>query len=108
MALPHSAGVASDGSPQRAVASGQVPYTPAVADGPRAVVLAAGQGTRMRSRLPKMLHPLAGRPLVLHAVDTAAQVTGGRPLVVVSPGQPEVRALIEPAADVVEQPTPRG
>jgi bifunctional UDP-N-acetylglucosamine pyrophosphorylase / glucosamine-1-phosphate N-acetyltransferase len=85
-----------------------VPYTPAVADGPRAVVLAAGQGTRMRSRLPKMLHPLAGRPLVLHALDTAAQVTGGRPLVVVSPDQPEVKQLLEPRADVVEQPSPRG
>jgi len=85
-----------------------VPYTPAVADGPRAVVLAAGQGTRMRSRLPKMLHPLAGRPLVLHALDTAAQVTATRPLAVVSPAQPEVRAAVEPYADVVEQPEPRG
>jgi len=85
-----------------------VPYTPAVADGPRAVVLAAGQGTRMRSRLPKMLHPLAGRPLVLHALSTAAQVTGARPLAVVSPGQPEVRAAVEKHADAVEQPQPRG
>jgi bifunctional UDP-N-acetylglucosamine pyrophosphorylase/glucosamine-1-phosphate N-acetyltransferase len=55
-----------------------------------------------------MLHPLAGRPLVLHAVDTAAQVTGGRPLVVVSPAQPEVRTTVEPHADVVDQPHPRG
>jgi bifunctional UDP-N-acetylglucosamine pyrophosphorylase / glucosamine-1-phosphate N-acetyltransferase len=92
----------------RAGARARVPYTPAVADGPRAVVLAAGQGTRMRSRLPKMLHPLAGRPLVLHALDTAAQVTGGRPLAVVSPAQPEVRAAIAHQADVVDQPTPRG
>ncbi len=55
-----------------------------------------------------MLHPLAGRPLVLHALDTAAQVTGGRPLAVVSPAQPEVRAAVEPHADVVQQPEPRG
>jgi bifunctional UDP-N-acetylglucosamine pyrophosphorylase/glucosamine-1-phosphate N-acetyltransferase len=62
----------------------------------------------MRSRLAKMLHPLAGRPLVFHALDTAAQVTGGRPLVVVSPAQPEVSAAIQQQADVVEQPIPRG
>ncbi len=35
------------------------------------VILAAGQGTRMRSNLPKVLHPLAGRPLLAHVVDTA-------------------------------------
>lgn len=35
------------------------------------VILAAGQGTRMRSRLPKVLHELAGRPLLQHVVDTA-------------------------------------
>jgi bifunctional UDP-N-acetylglucosamine pyrophosphorylase / glucosamine-1-phosphate N-acetyltransferase len=55
-----------------------------------------------------MLHPLAGRPLVLHALSTAAQVSATRPLAVVSPAQPEVRAAVEPYADVVEQPEPRG
>lgn len=35
-----------------------------------AVVLAAGRGTRMRSRLPKVLHPVAGRPMMLHVCDT--------------------------------------
>ncbi len=40
------------------------------------LILAAGHGTRMRSKLPKMLHPLAGKPLVMHALDTAAQVCG--------------------------------
>ena len=35
------------------------------------VALAAGAGTRMRSRLPKVLHPLAGRPLLAHVLDTA-------------------------------------
>ncbi len=35
------------------------------------VILAAGQGTRMRSRLPKVLHPLAGRPMLGHVIDTA-------------------------------------
>ena len=35
------------------------------------VILAAGQGTRMRSRLPKVLHPVAGRPMLQHVIDTA-------------------------------------
>jgi bifunctional UDP-N-acetylglucosamine pyrophosphorylase / glucosamine-1-phosphate N-acetyltransferase len=55
-----------------------------------------------------MLHPLAGRPLVLHSVQTAAQVTGRRPIAVVSPNQPEVAEALQPHADVVEQPEPRG
>lgn len=38
------------------------------------IVLAAGQGTRMRSSLPKVLHPLAGRPLLQHVVETATQL----------------------------------
>ena len=37
-----------------------------------AVILAAGQGTRMRSALPKVLHPLGGRPMLAHVIDAAA------------------------------------
>jgi bifunctional UDP-N-acetylglucosamine pyrophosphorylase / glucosamine-1-phosphate N-acetyltransferase len=46
------------------------------------VILAAGKGTRMRSDLPKVLHPLAGRPLVSHVIATA-QLLGGRKVCVV-------------------------
>ena len=46
------------------------------------IVLAAGQGTRMRSQLPKVLQPLAGRPLLDHVLDTAEQLDPQRLLVV--------------------------
>src|SRR4051794_32112424 len=48
---------------------GVLPWPPMPA--PIAVVLAAGQGTRMRSRTPKVLHPICGLPMVLWAVQAA-------------------------------------
>jgi len=42
-----------------------------------AVILAAGEGTRMRSRLAKVLHPLLGRPLVHYPVDLCLRLGGG-------------------------------
>ena len=42
------------------------------------VILAAGKGTRMRSSLPKVLHPVAGRPMVSHVIATASS-WGPRP-----------------------------
>ena len=38
------------------------------------VVLAAGKGTRMRSALPKVLHPVAHKPMVQHVIDSARQL----------------------------------
>jgi bifunctional UDP-N-acetylglucosamine pyrophosphorylase/glucosamine-1-phosphate N-acetyltransferase len=69
-----------------------------------AVILAAGQGTRMRSELPKVLHLLAGKPLAWHALEAARQVTGERPVMVVGHGAEAVRrALGEDAAEYVLQ-----
>jgi bifunctional UDP-N-acetylglucosamine pyrophosphorylase/glucosamine-1-phosphate N-acetyltransferase len=79
-----------------------------MADGPRAVILAAGEGTRMRSALPKVLHPLAGRALIDHVIDTAIAVTGRPPVVVVGPGRADVVAAVGDRAECVEQPEPRG
>ena len=50
-----------------------------------AVILAAGQGTRMRSQLPKMLHPLCGRPLVGWPIAAALEAGADRVVVVDSP-----------------------
>ncbi|HLT57796.1 MAG: bifunctional UDP-N-acetylglucosamine diphosphorylase/glucosamine-1-phosphate N-acetyltransferase GlmU [Limnochordales bacterium] len=57
-----------------------------------AVVLAAGQGTRMRSKRPKVLHPLCGRPMLHTVVETVRRAGAGRVIVVVGHGADEVRA----------------
>lgn len=56
------------------------------------VILAAGQGTRMRSRLPKVLQPLAGRPLLAHVMDMAAGLADARLHVVYGHGGDQVPA----------------
>ncbi|WP_428622800.1 NTP transferase domain-containing protein, partial [Sedimenticola sp.] len=50
------------------------------------VILAAGQGTRMKSTLPKVLHTLAGRPLVAHVIDTAKALGADKVAVVYGHG----------------------
>jgi bifunctional UDP-N-acetylglucosamine pyrophosphorylase/glucosamine-1-phosphate N-acetyltransferase len=64
------------------------------------IVLAAGQGKRMRSGLPKVLHALAGRPLLGHVIDTANQLAPRRIFVVHGHGADQVRAAFEGAAGV--------
>ena len=49
------------------------------------VILAAGKGTRMKSRLPKVLHPIAGRPMLGHVLAAAAGVDGAETVLVVGP-----------------------
>ncbi|MBS0316038.1 MAG: bifunctional UDP-N-acetylglucosamine diphosphorylase/glucosamine-1-phosphate N-acetyltransferase GlmU [Proteobacteria bacterium] len=56
------------------------------------VIMAAGMGTRMKSRLPKVLHRLAGRPLLDHVLDTAAQLEARHAVVVVGHGAAQVEA----------------
>ena len=54
------------------------------------LVLAAGKGTRMRSDLPKVLHPIGGKALVQHVVDTARQVGGEQIMLIVGHGASKV------------------
>src|SRR5262249_44052328 len=56
------------------------------------VILAAGKGTRMFSALPKVLHPLAGRPLLSHVVDSARALSADRIVVVYGHGGEQVPA----------------
>lgn len=59
------------------------------------VILAAGQGTRMRSSLPKVLHPVGGRPMLDWALAAAAESGAARTVVVVGPHSPSVGAHVE-------------
>ena len=59
------------------------------------VVLAAGQGKRMHSDLPKVLHPLAGRPLLAHVLETARSLSPRHLCVVVGHGAAQVRARLD-------------
>lgn len=59
------------------------------------VVLAAGKGTRMKSSLPKVLHPVAGIPLLQHVINTARELPQGRFHLVVGHGADEVKAAIQ-------------
>jgi bifunctional UDP-N-acetylglucosamine pyrophosphorylase / glucosamine-1-phosphate N-acetyltransferase len=58
------------------------------------VILAAGVGKRMRSALPKVLHPLAGRPLLSHVIDTARALGPARIVVVVGHGAQAVQQAV--------------
>ena len=73
-----------------------------------AIILAAGQGTRMKSSLPKVLHPVGGRAMLDHAIDAAEGLGCERIVVVVGNHSPEVRAHVEkrlgPQAVAVQDP----
>jgi len=60
------------------------------------VILAAGQGKRMHSDLPKVLHPLAGRPLLVHVIEAARELEPQRICVVYGHGGEAVRDAIAP------------
>jgi len=57
------------------------------------VVLAAGQGTRMKSSRPKVLHEIAGRPMLAHVLDSVAALAPDRVVVVAGPGMEPVAEL---------------
>jgi bifunctional UDP-N-acetylglucosamine pyrophosphorylase/glucosamine-1-phosphate N-acetyltransferase len=73
-----------------------------------AIILAAGLGTRMKSAIPKVLHPVCGRPMIEYVLDAASGATGSRPVVVYSPATEAVRDAVAPRADATLQDEPRG
>ena len=75
---------------------GAMPLLPPMTDQRRfaVVILAAGQGTRMRSDTHKVLHPIAGRPLLLHLLDSVDALGAERSVVVVGKGREQVEAAV--------------
>lgn len=68
------------------------------------VMLAAGLGTRMKSDVPKVLHPLAGRAMVAHLLDTLAALAPERVIVVIGEGMDAVARAVAPHPTVVQSP----
>lgn len=72
------------------------------------VILAAGAGTRMKSDLPKVLHPVCGQASLEYLLRAAATLKARRTIVVAGHGLDEVRAFVAKRAEVVKQVPPRG
>jgi bifunctional UDP-N-acetylglucosamine pyrophosphorylase/glucosamine-1-phosphate N-acetyltransferase len=68
-----------------------------------AILLAAGQGTRMKSAKPKVMHALAGRPMVLHLLDMVRSLDAAQSVVVTGPGMEEITAAVAPASTVLQK-----
>ena len=68
-----------------------------------AVILAAGLGTRMESKLPKVLHLFGGRPLIAWTVAACQEATGRKPYIVVGPDAEDIRHALSVEAHFIEQ-----
>jgi bifunctional UDP-N-acetylglucosamine pyrophosphorylase/glucosamine-1-phosphate N-acetyltransferase len=70
------------------------------------VIIAAGKGTRMKSALPKVMHPLAGRPLIVHVLDLALSLAPHPLITVIGHQADTVRAVCEPLGTtcVIQEP----
>lgn len=68
-----------------------------------AVLLAAGQGTRMKSDLPKVLHPLCGKPMLWHVLEALKSATTEKPVVIVGHGAEKVKTYLGDSAECVLQ-----
>jgi len=73
-----------------------------------AVILAAGQGTRMNSDLPKVLHPVCGVPMIAHSLAAVKTASSGTPVVIVGHGAEAVCAFLGEMARCVVQDPQRG
>jgi bifunctional UDP-N-acetylglucosamine pyrophosphorylase/glucosamine-1-phosphate N-acetyltransferase len=72
-----------------------------------AIILAAGSGTRMKSAIPKIMHPIAGRPMISHLLAALHPVAPAATVVVIGPQMGEAARVVAPAECVVQDP-PRG
>ena len=73
-----------------------------VLSGLAAVVLGAGLGTRMKSDVPKVMHPVAGRPMVKHVLGAVGELGPERTIVVIGPDMDQLAAAVAPAQTAVQ------
>ena len=67
------------------------------------VVLAAGQGTRMKSSLPKVLHPILGKPMLGYVLDAVSRLSEKKPVVVIGHGAQQIQEVFKDSAKFVFQ-----
>lgn len=67
------------------------------------IILAAGKGTRMKSDLHKVLHPIAGRPMLMHLMASAAQLSPARQVVIAGHGRDQLEKALGDAATIAVQ-----
>jgi len=68
-----------------------------------AIILAAGKGTRMVSKLPKVMHPIANQPMIGHVLTATAELMPSKTFVVVGPGMSEVSSFVKPHMTVLQE-----
>jgi bifunctional UDP-N-acetylglucosamine pyrophosphorylase / glucosamine-1-phosphate N-acetyltransferase len=73
-----------------------------------AVILAAGHGTRMRSRTPKVMHPLCGRPMIDWVIDALTEAGASNVKVITNPDHADLAAHLGGRVELIEQREPRG
>jgi bifunctional UDP-N-acetylglucosamine pyrophosphorylase/glucosamine-1-phosphate N-acetyltransferase len=72
-----------------------------------AIILAAGEGTRLNSATPKVLHQIAGRPMIRHVTEALRPLDPAATVVVLGPGMEAVAHAVAPAKTTIQSP-PRG
>ncbi|MFH1620753.1 MAG: sugar phosphate nucleotidyltransferase [Patescibacteria group bacterium] len=74
----------------------------------RAVILAGGLGNRMKSDIPKVLHPICGRPIIEYIIKATTLATSAKPWIVYSPVSKILKTTFSEVADFALQDEPRG
>ena len=69
-----------------------------------AIVLAAGEGTRLKSGRPKVMHEIAGTPMIRHVIDALSPLEPAETIVVIGPGMEAVDRAVWPATTVIQSP----
>jgi bifunctional UDP-N-acetylglucosamine pyrophosphorylase/glucosamine-1-phosphate N-acetyltransferase len=69
-----------------------------------AIILAAGSGTRMKSNIPKVMHPIAGQPMIAHLLQALEPLRPAATVVVIGPQMDKVARTVAPAQTVIQNP----